>query len=187
MKRITAFLVITLLFLSLTNSAQAASVAGESATLAFTARANKAEIEAIRDFKKKLAIEAVLERYDSPMAEDVDSFLITCKKYSLNCYLLPSIAGLESTFGRFIYPGSYNPFGWGRGYIMFKDWSESIDTVGSGLRTNYIDSGAVSVEDIGTIYSESNTWATRVRWFMAQFEKEEQKLSLYGEDFPVQL
>lgn len=187
MKKITLFLVTILLFLSLTNSVRAASIAGESAGLAFTSKANKAEIEAIRDFKKKLAIEAVLERYDSPIAEDVDSFLVTCKKYALNCYLLPSIAGLESTFGRFIYPGSYNPFGWGRGYIMFTNWSESIDTVGAGLRNNYIDGGAVSVEQIGSIYSESNTWATRIRWFMTQFEKEEKKLSFYDEDFPVQL
>ena len=180
-------LVTIVLFLSLANKAYAASVAGESASLAFNAKANKAEIEAIRDFKRKLAIEAVLERYDSPMTVEIDSFLSTCKKYSLNCYLLPSIAGLESTFGRFIYPGSYNPFGWGRGYLMFKNWSESIDTVGAGLRNNYIDTGAVSVEEIGSIYSESNTWATRIRWFIRQFENEEKKLSLYDEDFPVQL
>jgi hypothetical protein len=175
------------LFLALTSSVEAASVAGESASLAFSTRANKAEIEAIRDFKKKLAIEAVLERYDSPMVEATDSFLATCKKYSLNCYLLPSIAGLESTFGRFIYPNSYNPFGWGRGYIMFNEWSESIDAVGAGLRNNYINAGAQSVEEIGSIYSESDTWAIRIRWFMNEFEKEEKKLSLYDEDFPVQL
>jgi hypothetical protein len=121
------------------------------------------------------------------MADEVDNFLTTCKKYSLNCYLLPSIAGLESTFGRFISPGSFNPFGWGRGLIPFKSWAESINVVGGGLKTNYIDQGATTVEEIGQIYCEGNTWASKIRWFMTQFETEEEKLSLYTSDFPVQL
>lgn len=187
MKKAILILIAITIFLSLAKPTKATSVAGDSATLALTAKLNRAEIEAIRDFRKNLAIKAVLEKYDSPMVSEIDSFLAACKKYSLNCYLLPSIAGLESTFGRFISPGSYNPFGWGRGLIPFKNWSESIETVGAGLKTNYIDKGATSIEEIGAIYCEGDSWASRIRWFMAQFEQEEKKISLYDSDFPVQL
>lgn len=122
---------------------------------------------------KKQIIEAVLTKYNSPLAGSADAFVKTCVKYSLNCYLLPSIAGLESTFGKFILPGSNNPFGWGRGYILFDDWSEGIDTVGRGLRRNYLNKGAANIEHVAKIYSESPTWSPRVMYFIREFERAE--------------
>lgn len=127
---------------------------------------------------KKMAIIKILERYHSPLTDSADQFINVCFNYSLDCYLLPSIAGLESTFGQFIYPNSYNPFGWGRGYIIFKNWDEAIEVVGRSLKINYIDKGAQSIDQIGSIYSESPTWAIRVNWFIKQFEKEEEEIRL---------
>ena len=100
---------------------------------------------------------------------------------------MPSIAGLESTFGKFIWPNSYNAFGWARGFMMFENWADGIDTVAKGLRNGYLDKGALTVEDIGPIYSESPTWAIRVNFFIKQFEKEEEKITLLSNQFPVQL
>ena len=109
------------------------------------------------------------------MAEASESFVKTCIKYKIDCYLLPSIAGLESTFGKFVWPNSHNAFGWARGFMMFDSWAEGIDTVGAGLRKGYLNKGALTVEDIGPIYSESPTWAIRVNYFINQFEREEEK------------
>ncbi|KKQ01415.1 MAG: hypothetical protein US11_C0009G0027 [Candidatus Roizmanbacteria bacterium GW2011_GWA2_36_23] len=66
-------------------------------------------------FVKKLAMKRILEKYNSPLKDEVDSFISACQKYDLDCFLLPSISGLESTFGKFILPASHNPFGWGGG------------------------------------------------------------------------
>jgi hypothetical protein len=162
-------------------------MAGASAPLIHTSFINEDDIEQLRQKNILIAIETVLKRYNSPMANESESFLKACIKYQIDCYLLPSIAGLESTFGRFILPDSYNPFGWARGYMMFDSWNEGIDTVGKGLRKGYLNKGALTVEDIGPIYSESPTWAVRVNFFINQFEKEEEKMTLLSNQFPVQL
>ena len=121
------------------------------------------------------------------MSDESESFVKACIKYQINCYLLPSIAGLESTFGKFIYPNSFNPFGWGRGYMMFDNWAQAIETVAKGIYNDYVKKGAQTVEEIGLIYSESPTWAVRVNFFINQFEKEEEKLTLLSDQFPVEL
>lgn len=136
---------------------------------------------------KELSIRSILEKYNSPMINQAKTFVIYAEKYQLDPYLLPAIAGLESTFGRFIWPNSYNPFGWGGGYIIFNSWQEAINKVGYGLKYNYINKGATDIYSIGKIYSESPTWALRINWFIDQLKKEEEKIILYYENFPVKL
>lgn len=178
----TAFIVF--LFLILTRNIYAEKIAGNSATITYNVNISEKGKEL---FIKKLVIKKVLDRYSAPLADSSDSFITTCNTFDLDCYLLPSIAGLESTFGRFIYPGSYNPFGWARGYMIFGSWKEGIETVGKGLRENYLNKGALSVSEIGPIYSESPTWAIRVQYFMNEFNREETKLQLYLSQGPVEL
>ncbi len=136
---------------------------------------------------KQLVIRKILEKYQSPLLGQEKYFVYACKKYQIDCYLLPSIAGLESSFGKFIYPNSYNPFGWGGGYIIFDSWQEAIDAVGKGLRNHYFNKGATDIWSIGPLYSESPTWAQRVAWFIEQFKNEEEKIPLLPEDFLVKL
>lgn len=177
-----------LTYLYFAGGVQAVNMAGSSAQLLVESKMSEADRAEFIYQRKKLAIKIILERYNSPMIGEEDTFIQTCRKYSLDCYLLPSIAGLESTFGRFIWPGSFNPFGWGRGYIMFSSWKEGIDKVGKGLRENYIDkNGLTTVDGIGIIYSESPTWAQRVNYFIDLMRKEEEKLSLISANFPVEL
>lgn len=133
---------------------------------------------AYENSKKKRAVERVLERYNSPMKGSLNSFFSVCDANRLDCYLLPAIAGLESGFGNYIASGSYNPFGWGGGYIYFRGWDEAIWTVGDGLRTNYIGRGAQTIEQIGSMYAASPTWASRVRGYMAEFEAAEAQTGL---------
>ncbi len=178
----TIFLLV--LFLVLTRSIYAEKVAGNSAVITY----NKTASQRDRNFFiKKLAIKKVLDKYTAPLSEATDGFINTCKRYDLDCYMLPAISGLESTFGLFIYPNSYNPFGWGRGYIMFNSWEEGIDAVGRGLRYSYINRGALSIDQIGPIYSESSTWAVRVQYFINEFQREEAKLQLYLNENTVEL
>lgn len=180
MKKITLFFLILTGLLLVTKSAHAENVAGHSATLNLAVLPLNSQT--IRDnelIKKKAAIQAVLERYNSPLAQSTSAFIDACKSYDLDCYLLPAISGLESTYGHYILPGTHNPFGWGGGRIYFKSWDDGIMTVGRGLRMRYINSGANSIEAIGHIYSESPTWAARVRIIMHQFEEEEQKNGLF--------
>lgn len=187
MKNKIILTLISLLFFLSAIPVKAEIIAGASAPLIHNTFINTDNIEQLRQKKIRIAIETVLKRYNSPMADDSESFVKACIKYQIDCYLLPSIAGLESTFGKFILPNSYNPFGWARGYMMFDNWGDGIETVAKGLKNGYIKKGALTVEDIGPIYSESPTWAIRVNYFINQFEKEEEKMTLLSDQFPVQL
>ena len=51
----------------------------------------------------------------------------------LDWRLLPAIAVKESTGGKFIPRGSFNPFGWGSGRIFFSDFRQAIRTVAKNL------------------------------------------------------
>jgi len=167
--------------------------AGHSASISYKKilyiSSNNIELSLIDNpfFYKKYAIKKVLERYNSPLFDSVDDFIKVCLDYQINCYFLPAIAGLESTFGHYILPNSFNPFGWGGGYIIFKNWADGIEKVGQGLKNNYLNRGLKTIEEIGTIYSENPTWAVRVRFFITQFEKEEENLRLYFEKNEVKL
>jgi len=126
---------------------------------------------------KKVAIYRTLDKYGSPLIGEVDAFLNACLSYGINCYLLPSISGVESTFGKFLLPDSHNPFGWGGGYLYFPSWQVSFLTVAKGLRENYIDKGLTSVEMIGPVYAPpSSTWAGKVLMFMRVFTQEESQI-----------
>lgn len=188
MKKNNTIVLCLLLFIALLlgpRSIYAQNIAGESAS--FVLAKGVSNTEAVDYGLKKMAIKNVLERYNSPLLPYVDDFVNACRKYEMDCYLIPAISGLESTFGQFIYPQSYNAWGFGGGYIMFGSWENGIDQVASTLRHNYIDKGATTVETIAPIYAESKTWAPRVNWFKKQFEAEEQKLQLYFGDQGVQL
>lgn len=157
---------------------QAELVAGNSAKINYTQLSNK-EYENSQDlFIKKMAIKNYILKYNAPLAEETDAFIKACTQYDLDCYLLPAISGIESSFGKYLRPGTFNPFGWGRGDIPFASFSDAIMTVGKGLRENYINKGATSVEQIGRIYCEGDTWAGKVTYFMNQLEKEEKNLLL---------
>lgn len=125
---------------------------------------------------KKVTIFNMLEKHNSPFKTDADAFMKACITYNIDCYLLPSISGLESTFGKFIYPESHNPFGWGGGLIMFNSWEDCFMAVAAGLRNNYINKGADTIDKIAPIYAESKTWAPRVTYFMNRFMEEEQEV-----------
>lgn len=124
---------------------------------------------------QKLAITRVLNKYNSPLIDSVDTFIGVCTLYNIDCYLVPAIAGIESTFGLHTAYNTNNPFGWGGGYMRFESWDDAIYTVAKGLKTKYIARGATTVESIGRIYAPpSTTWAGNVTKLMSRFRMEEE-------------
>ena len=113
-----------------------------------------------------------LRRFNSPLAPHALDFVQIAERYNLDWRLLPAIAGAESTFGRRIPYGSFNPFGWNNGTYRFRNWKEAIHTVGVAMRKNYIDKwGATTIDQIAPIYAPpSKTWAKNVRFFMQDME-----------------
>jgi len=153
-------------------------VAGTSAEINYTKSKIIASDKGQDMFLKRRAIKNYLLKRGAPLATETDAFIQACTAYDLDCYLLPAISGVESSFGLYTSPGSNNPFGWGRGLIPFTSFSQSIITVGKGLRENYINKGATTVPEIGRIYCEGDTWSGKVLYFMNQLENEEKNLLL---------
>src|SRR5690606_36825575 len=159
MDKIKLIVLFLLIVLGLPNIAHAHKEAGAEASM-------KPVVEQTTDLQrhmdtglKRNVIKNVLTSYNSPLVSEVDTFLEVCTKYNIDCYLLPSIAGVESTFGKFTLSGSHNPFGWGGGLIIFDSWDDGIDTVGRALSEYYYAKGANTIETIGPIYAASPTWA----------------------------
>lgn len=146
--------------------------AGEAAKLASSA----AVVSEKKPDKRTLILTRYLESVKSPLASHADIFVREADEHNLDWRLVPAIAGLESSFGKRIPTGSYNPFGWGvftgKSYgINFANWEDAISTVTQGIREKYIDDGLTTVEAIGYRYAASQTWAPRIRFFMNEFEK----------------
>lgn len=155
--------------------------AGNSAKIA-TRESEIASAQISTYMTKKTVIKRLLTKYNSPFAANSDAFVDACFKYNMDCYLLVSISGVESYFGKFTYPNSYNPFGWGGGLIMFDDWNQGIDSVSKGLKNNYINKGYNTISKINPIYCPpSTTWTGKVEYFYKQFVKEEARLTKLNE------
>lgn len=123
------------------------------------------------------AIQKVLQRYDSPMQYHTATFMKAAYVYNLNPYFVPSISGIESQFGKHIWPGSYNGWGWGGGKYMFPNWDEAIMEIARGLRVGYIGRDAITIASISRIYAPpSHSWAGKVTFFMKQFYAAEQEI-----------
>lgn len=91
---------------------------------------------------------------NSPMAGQGEAFLTSGLRWRIDPRLLVAIAGAESAFGQ-ITCAPYNAWGWGCpvGPYRFEDWSDGIDAVAKGLRTNYLNEGRTSVRDIHAKYA----------------------------------
>lgn len=150
-------------------------VAQSSATLA----GSFANTKPVIDMRTR-AIENVFKKYNSPIAAQAKTFVKYADAYGVDWKLLPSISGLESSFGVYLIAGSHNAYGWGGGHIYFDSWEDGIRTINQALRQNYIDKGASDVWSIGRIYAESPTWAVRVNSFMRQIDEEYLRLTTFA-------
>lgn len=123
--------------------------------------------------KRAQIIQAYLARYNSPLRYSAQNFVDAADEYDLDWKLVVSIAGVESTFGKFI-PGGYNAWGWGvygTQAIYFKSWKDGIFTVSAGLRKNYLNRGLNNPYAINKVYAASPTWGSKVSYFLNDLEK----------------
>lgn len=120
-------------------------------------------------------LRSFLASFDSPLTDSADHFVAEADRLSLDWKLVAAIAGIESTFGKHIPYNSYNGWGWGvftgeKDGIHFKNWEDGITQVSEGLRYNYMNKGAVTIEQIGRIYAASPAWSWKVRFFLDKIE-----------------
>ncbi|TSC86006.1 MAG: Uncharacterized protein G01um10147_1010 [Microgenomates group bacterium Gr01-1014_7] len=118
-----------------------------------------------------------LTRFDSPLQYHAQDFVDAARVYGLDWKMLPAIAGVESTFGKFI-PGGYNAWGWGvygDQAIYFGSWREAMFTIAKGLRENYLDRGLTEPYAMNRAYATSPHWGGKVTYFMNDMEKFAQK------------
>jgi len=112
----------------------------------------------------------------APLAGYGKNFIDTASKYDLPWTLLPAIAMQESNGGKKIPEETYNAWGWGitaSNTLGFDSWEHGIETVAKGLRTNYLDRGLVTPQEIMTEYcplsiTKGGAWAKGVEYFQLE-------------------
>ena len=164
MRKLLIYILITIILVLLsTISVRAESISGSSATLR-RAEANGYDfrVENLRKF---------LEKYNSPLAIYAQEFVAYADINGLDYRLVPSITGVESTFGKHIPFESFNAYGWANGEYSFVSWEDSIAHVSGVLKTSYIDKGAPTVAKIARRYAPpSTTWGRNVNFFIAKID-----------------
>ncbi len=142
-----------------------------------------AESSQTNDPRSKI-LQAYFAKYKSPLVDEAPNFIEAADKYDLDWKLVPSITGVESTFGKHIPGGSdpkytsYNGWGWGvygTQAIYFKSWREGIFTVSEGLRQNYLNKGLVNPYEINRIYAASPSWGAHVSYFLNDLDRFDQE------------
>lgn len=116
-----------------------------------------------------------LEKYDSPLAENADTFVVVADKYNLDYRLLPAISCLESACGKRLIAESYNAWGWGvygGNYIKFDNWDNGIEEVGKGIYEGYVQKGLDTPAKMAPIYTPPRPqyWLGGVRQYMSQMD-----------------
>jgi hypothetical protein len=118
-------------------------------------------------------LEKFFEKFNSPLAENSETFVRVADEYGIDYTLLPSIACQESTCAKFLIEGTYNPFGWGiygDNYISFDSYDDAIEGVGKGLNDGYFAKGYDTLAEIAPIYTppSNGSWYRGVNWFSSQ-------------------
>lgn len=121
------------------------------------------------------ALENFFKKYNSPLAENAETFVKVADKFNMDYRILPSIACQESTCAKRLIEGTYNPFGWGiygNNYISFESYDHAIEKVGEGLHKNYLSKGFDTLYEIAPIYTppSKGSWYKGTRWFSTQID-----------------
>ncbi len=127
---------------------------------------------------KTAIIQQYLARQHSPLAPYAQKVVDEAEKYGLDWRLTTAICMVESNCGKNIPADSYNAWGWAihSTYTKyFETWEKAIETVTKGLKTDYIDRGLVTPEQIMTRYcplsiAKGGSWAKAIQYFMWELE-----------------
>ena len=165
MKKLIIYIVVTAALLYLcTISTQAQEISDPSASLKNEVQDNGFDyrVENLRKF---------LDKYNSPMTPYAEDLVAYADKNGLDYRLVPSISGVESTFGKHIPVNSFNAYGWANGDYYFLSWEDSIAVVSQTLKVSYIEKGAPTITKIARRYAPpSSTWAGKVIFFVEKID-----------------
>ncbi len=161
-------ILLSLIFLFLTSPAQG-QINLEQKTPSFESRQLDQRAQILSNYFAK---------YNSPLQYHAQDFIDAADTYDVDWKLVPAIAGVESTFGKFI-PGGYNAYGWAiytsDSRFGFKSWRDGIFTVTGGLKEDYINKGLTDPYAMNRKYAASYSWGRKVDYFMKDLEKFAQK------------
>ena len=120
-------------------------------------------------------IRQYLKDHNSPLEPFAEVLVEAADEHSLDYRLLTAIAQQESNLCKVIPPGSHNCWGWGihsEGSLGFGSYDKAIWTVSKGLKTEYIDKGYQTPEEIMSKYTplSQGSWAFGVNKFMGELE-----------------
>lgn len=129
-------------------------------------------IEALRNY---------LEKKNSPMSENAETFIEIADTYGFDWRLLPAITGAESSFGkRTPSCASFNPFGWRSstspcGWWRFESFDEAIRQVGEKLAKFYPYAGwrqSGNLNELAQKYDGGNPdkWTGTVSFLMEEMK-----------------
>lgn len=139
----------------------------------------KSQVEAKQLDKKAQILADYFHQYNSPLENHAQDFVDAADQYGVDWKLVPSISGVESTFGKNSY--GYNAWGWGiygNQALGFNSWREGIYTVTSGLKSGYIERGLTDPFSMNRVYAASPTWGWRVNYFMNDLDRFSKKNGL---------
>src|SRR3990167_6961398 len=92
-------------------------------------------------------LKVFFRKHNSSLYDYADKIVEVSDKYQFDYRLLPAIAMQESNLCRVIPDDSHNCWGWGiygTTVTKFDSYNEAIETVGKGIKENYIDQGLVT-------------------------------------------
>ena len=115
-------------------------------------------------------IDQYFENHNCPMVGTGKKMVEVSDKYGFEYWWLPAIAWQESTCGKQIIEGSYNPFGfgiYGDNVIKFANWDDAIDRVGKELQKNYFELGLNEPCEVQQKYTppSKGSWCESVKFF----------------------
>jgi len=172
--------IFTSFFLIYSSSAQKITQKSNQYRLYQALPVNNIEIQTNieRGDARSLIIENFFISYNSELAGSADVFIKVADFYKLDFRLLPAIAMQESSGGKKVPEGSFNPFGYGiygSKKVHFNDWGDAIETVGKAIREDYLNEGLHTPETIMTKYTppslaKGGAWAKGVNHFMEELK-----------------
>ena len=169
-----SFIALILLVTPWSTTAKVLPIAQEASAIP----TQEMEVQAKPLDQRAVILRDYFAKYDSPLQDYAEDFVDAADTYGVDWKLVPSIAGVESTFGKatpgnYYYP-SYNGWGWGvygTQSLSFKSWKDGIYTVTAGLQKNYISKGITSPYDINYTYASSTAWGGHVAFFMDDLDR----------------
>lgn len=120
-------------------------------------------------------LKSFFRKYNSPLYDNAETIVKVSDQYQFDYRLLPAIAMQESNLCKYIPEDSYNCWGWGiygNTVLRFDSYDEAIETVGKGIKNEYLDKGLLTASAIMQKYTPSSkgSWAHGVNTFLKALE-----------------